>query len=188
MIRNFLAAAFLIAGAMTPALGQAAQGTIASGDFAAINPAMPQRERDFLNIIGEARDRYKVARTVGSQADVRMAMQVRVIDFVTVSADAQRWLGIVKGVGTTREGDFWIDVEIAPDITISTSQNLAADPEHVTLIRPGSPVAKAAGGIGIGQKITFSGNLVRYLITTDDGMIERPQLYAHFSDIKPLQQ
>ena len=180
-MRRFLAIVSFVAVA-TPA----AVSVAGSASFLALQAVAPERERDFLSIIGNARDQLKDAGTLDKRADVRMGMQVKVMDFIQLSADAKDWVGIVKEHGRTREGDAWITIEIGPNVIVSTVRALNDDPGHVTLIRAKSAVSEGLKKIEIGQKVAFSGTLVRYLITSDENMIERPQLFAHFTDIKPL--
>lgn len=152
----------------------------------ALDATMPQRERDFLLIIGEARAQLGNAGTLNKRANVRIAMQLKLVNFVGADRDVKSWVGIVKEHGHTREGDVWITVEIGPDVTFSTVRELADDPEHVSLIRASSPVSEQLKHIAIGEKIVFSGTLVRYLITSDEEMINRPLILAHFTEIEPL--
>ncbi|HLG89423.1 MAG TPA: hypothetical protein VKZ79_19765 [Alphaproteobacteria bacterium] len=180
-MRRFLAIASFLAAAASAAVSIAGPAI-----FPALEAAAPQRERDFLTIIGNARDDLNGAGTVGKRADVRMGMQVKLANFIQVSDQAKDWVAVVKEHGRTREGDAWITLEIGPNVTVRTVRSLSDDPEHVTLVRAFSPVAERLKKIEIGQKVAFSGTLVRYLITSDEDMIERPQIFAHFTDIKPL--
>jgi len=178
---RFLLAAIVVIIGFSAAPAFADSSTPAA--FADLERDMPKRERDFLAIIGDARGQFKTTRSDAARTDIRVSMQIRITNFVVESAKADGWLGIVKRMGTTREGDSWIEIEIAPDLTLLTSQNLDLDPDHVTLIRKGSGVDKSIADIGVDQVVIFSGTMVRYLTGTDEDMVQHPKIYSHFTDI-----
>ena len=183
MIRTFAAILFF-----SVSFAAAAGTPGGSAMFPQLDPIMPQRERDFLSIIGSARDQLNQSRTPNSAANVRMAMQIKIMDFVDVAYEAKDWAGIVKEHGRTREGDAWITIEMGPDVAAATMRALSDDPEHFTLIRAHSEVSDQLKHVMIGQKVLFSGTLLRYFISTDEAMIQRPVTYWHFDQIKLLSQ
>ena len=146
---------------------------------------VPQRERDFVQIIENAR---KAAKQAHSSKDARMDLQIRVTNFYNQSHDFVKWQGTVVGTSVADNGDVWISIKITDGVTISTSPTRADDPHYVTLIKPGSPIAKIATKLRAGQPVVFSATLMRYVNDSDDDMINNPRLLGHFTELKALQQ
>jgi hypothetical protein len=147
-------------------------------------PQVPQRERDFIQIIEDAR---KEARVSHSLKDVRMGLQIRVMNFYQQSHELEGWQGTVKATHVTEDGDVWISIAIDDGITLTTSPTRAADRRYLTLLKGGTPLAKIAAGLKTGQPVLFTATLFRYVNDSDDDMINNPRLLGHFTSLKPLQ-
>lgn len=147
-------------------------------------PQLPERERQFIQIIEDARKELKVSRSI---KDVRMGMQIRVTNFYDQSHFLEGWLGTVDGTRVYDNGDVWIDIKIAEGITVGTVQTHARDTQYATLIEGGTKLAQIAADLHAGQPIQFTAVLFRYVTDSDEEMIKNPRLLAHFTSLKPLE-
>ena len=168
--------------AVSPARADPAGETPPPADANA--PQVPQRERDFIKIIENARQEAKVSHSL---KDVRMGLQIRVMDFYQQSHEFEGWLGTVQATRTTQDGDVWISVAIADKITLTTSPTRAADRYYRTLLRGGTPLANVASRLRTGQRVQFTATLFRYVNDSDDDMINNPRMLGHFTELKPLE-
>lgn len=147
-------------------------------------PEPPQRERDFVQIIQDARTEMRTTRA--SYKDIRLQMQMRVQTFYETSHEFEGWIGSVNATRVLDKGDMWISIKIADGISVSTSPSHADDPEYQTLIRGGSKLANVAAKLVIGQKVSFSATLLRFVGDSDEDMIKTPRLLVHFNRLEPL--
>lgn len=147
----------------------------------------PQRERDLIGILMDARKQYQTAKTANPAQDARMAMQMNVISFMRQSQVADDWIGTVKTRGITAEGKAWITIEIADGITVSTWTSQRDDLDSGSLIRPNTPLFATAQQAKLGSKIIFSATILKSVLASDDDMVLRPQFIARFSALKITQ-
>jgi hypothetical protein len=147
----------------------------------------PDRERDLIAILTDAQKALRTSRSASPAQDARIAMQVRVTDFMRKSQDVKDWVGTVKSHGLTPEGDAWITIEIAENITIGTWQSAADDRRADTLLRQHSALFKAVNGAKIGQSIIFSGRIVNSVLSDDDDMVTHPRFIGRFTALRIAQ-
>ena len=145
---------------------------------------MPQRERDLIAIIDDARSQMATNHGPTPAQDARLAMQIKVMSYMRQSQNAQDWVGTVKTRGTTPEGDAWIVIEIAENITIATWQTERNDVNANTLFKPHSKLFQAVKSAKLGQPVIFSGLVLKSVLGQDDQMVLNPQFIARFSAIK----
>lgn len=175
-IRWFFVSALLLALGAFPS--QAFADDAPDSDAAA---SMPQRERDLIAILMDARKAYQTGKSANPAKDARMDMQLGVIGFMRQSQIADKWIGTVKTRGLTPEGNAWITIEIADGITISTWASQRDDIDSGTLIRPRTMLFPTAQQAKIGSTIVFSATILKSVLASDDEMVLRPQFIARFS-------
>jgi hypothetical protein len=158
----------------------------AAVDGAAL-PSMPEREHAFIELLVEARRQYEAASPGLARQQSRLETQIRLVRFMNGFQDIEDWVGIVRSSHTNREGDRSIRIEIAPGILVTTGDNRQNDPDLITLIEPHSPIYAAIDSLGVGQPVIFSGRMLTGRLSTDDDMMERPQIYARFSSLRAAQ-
>ena len=179
---------WLSAGVLLLALGAVSPQLLAE-DAPDAGPAasMPQRERDLIAILTDARKQYQTSKTANPAQDARMNMQMRVIGFMRQSQVADDWIGTVKTRGITPEGKAWITIEIADGVTVSTWTSRGDDSDSGTLIRPSTPLFATVQQAKIGSTVIFSGTILKSVLAADDDMVMRPQFVARFSALKITQ-
>ncbi|MDB5397467.1 MAG: hypothetical protein JWM91_4973 [Rhodospirillales bacterium] len=148
---------------------------------------MPQRERDLLDILLDARKQYASSHSTTPAPDARVAMQIRVISFMRQSQLATDWIGTVKSRGITPEGNAWITIEIADGITISTWTTTRDDGDSATLFRLHAKLYAPAQAAKIASPVIFSGTILKSVLADDNEMVLRPRFIARFSSLKLAQ-
>ena len=149
--------------------------------------SQPQRERDLIAILMDARKEYQTAKTPNPAQDARMDMQLRVIGFMRQSQIADKWVGTVKSRGLTPEGNAWIVIEIADGITVATWQSQRDDIESGTLVRPHAPLFDVFQQAKLGSTVIFDATILKSVLASDDDMVLRPQFIARFGGLKITQ-
>jgi hypothetical protein len=179
---------WLFAGGLLLALS-AGSSQLLADDAPDAGPAAsaPQRERDLVDIVMDARKQFQTSKTANPAQDARMSMQMRVIAYMRQSQVADDWVGTVKTRGITPDGKAWITVEIADGITVSTWTSQADDLDSGTLIRPSAPLFATVQQAKIGSTVIFGGTILKSVLATDDEMVLRPQFIAHFNALKITQ-
>jgi hypothetical protein len=148
---------------------------------------MPQRERDLIAILMDARKQYNASHSTAPAAQARVDMQIRVISFMRQSQLATDWIGTVKSRGITPEGYAWITLEIADGITVSTWTTVADDGDSATMFRPKAKLFAPAQAAKIASTVIFSGTILKSVLADDEEMVRRPRFIARFSDLKLAQ-
>jgi hypothetical protein len=155
-----------------------------SAPRAAAQPSMPARQRELIALIAEGRRAYDAAPAGLAQINARLDLQIRMTRFVNGESEAKGWLGIVRSSEKTLEGDRVFSVEVGPGVIVGTCENRYHDPDLLTLILPHSSIYKTVGKLEIGQPVVFDATILKGRYSTDDDMVRRPFLVAHFSDVK----
>ena len=145
---------------------------------------MPQREKDLIAILMDARKQFKTSHSTAPASDARVAMQIRVIAFMRQSQLATDWIGTVKSRGMSPEGYGWITIEIADGITISTWTTVRDDGDSATMFRQHSRLFGPAQAAKIASPIIFSGTILKSVLTGDEEMVMQPRFIARFSALK----
>jgi hypothetical protein len=149
--------------------------------------SQPQRERDLIAILMDARKEYQTAKTPNPAQDARMDMQLRVIGYMRQSQIADKWIGTVKSRGLTPEGNAWIVIEIADGITVGTWQSQRDDVESGSLIREHAPLFSTFQQAKLGSTVIFDATILKSVLASDDDMVLRPQFIARFGGLKITQ-
>lgn len=148
---------------------------------------MPQMERDYLEIVLDARKQYQSARTAEARESARAGMQIRLHRLLGLDHEARDWTGTIQNVQTLPGGDRAVSIELGPDITLSTWQNRFFDGEYATLIPPDSPFYHALDGANAGDPVRFNATLIGSRVASDDEMVRRPELIARLIGLRRLE-
>jgi hypothetical protein len=151
-----------------------------------LESAMPQSERDYIKVLQDARSRFESVHTAEARKDARVAMQVRLHELLGLNHEARDWTGRIRDVRTLADQQKAIEIEIEPEITVSTWQSPFFDGQYATLIGPRSPLYKKLEGAGVGAPVKFSAILIGGRVSSDEEMVERPQVIAKFTAIERL--
>ena len=146
---------------------------------------MPDRERELIGLLNAAAAEYQAARTAKVKTDLRLGMELKVTAFMKQSQDAVDWLGVIHASHSTLDGDRWLSIDIAPDISLSTFQNHYADSDTQTLISRYAPLGHMVDQLMAGDVVKFSGRMMILDVTDDDAMVVRPHLIVRFKSIAP---
>jgi hypothetical protein len=146
---------------------------------------MPDSERALLAIVADVQKQYAASRSASGARDARIALQVRITALMKQSQAMNDWVGTVNTRGTTPGGNTWISIDIGNGATISTWRTESDDQVYDTLFRSYQPLAPVAAKARIGQRVTFSGTIMKSLLTKDEDMVANPQFIASFTALKP---
>lgn len=147
---------------------------------------LPPRESDFIAIFQNSRRQYNAARSVDGRRNTRMAMQSAIHNFMGLSHTAEDWVGVFKDSKKNPLGSQSLEIEIAPGVTMSTSDNPAADGTYSTMIKQYSALGKTVDSFAIGDEVTFSADVIGSVISGDDDMVLHPQLIAKFKKLQKI--
>jgi len=147
---------------------------------------LPPREYDFIAIFQNSRHQYTAARSIDGRRNARMAMQSTLHNFMGLSHAADDWVGVFKDSKKNPLGSRSLEIEIAPGVTISTSDNPAADGTYFTMIKQNSAMGKTIDDLAIGDEVTFSAEVIGSVISSDDDMVLHPQLIAKFKKLEKI--
>lgn len=148
---------------------------------------MPQREGALIEIFNKARREFDAARRNDERRQTRLEMQVHEADFMKASATARDWIGIVQESHATPEGVAWIAIEISPGIRIMTAKSRSEDLNSLTLITRGSSLYDVINGLATGQAIIFSATFLGGRLGSDEDMVKRPEIMAHFISVRAVE-
>jgi len=121
--------------------------------------------------------------------------RAKTICAVQPSAQVEHWVGKLTKLTTNSEGLGVITVAIGNDIFVSTWNNFFSDKQYGTLIDPDTDVSNSLEVLEIGQRIKFSGSLIRdqkldCFQTQNlrmDYAINQPVFTFRFSDVQTYQ-
>ncbi len=149
---------------------------------------IPDREREYVEIVDKARKAFQSAKSVDGRRAARAAFQIDAHNFMGLSHDAKDWVGIFKESKFLPNGKRSLRIEISPNVTIETGNNEFDDSVYETLIKPYMPIGKLIGDLAIGQPVSFSANLIGAVISSDEDMVLQPRVIGRFSDFKVLDE
>ncbi|MFD6177140.1 MULTISPECIES: DUF2510 domain-containing protein [unclassified Isoptericola] len=151
----------------------------ATPDPAAQYGEQPRSEREFVTIVTDGFAAFDKADTDLQQSEAIRKRNAKICDAVGTAADD--WTGVVTDVGANGEGKAWVEIEVAPNITVQTWNNALSDTFDDTLIPPGSSMFDNLVAMKSGDKVTFSGEFVR----DDDACVQTTNITQHFSGVDP---
>ncbi|SKC51343.1 DUF2510 domain-containing protein [Krasilnikoviella flava] len=139
----------------------------------------PRSEREFVTIVTDGFRSFDKADTDLQQSEAIRKRNEKVCSDVGSTADS--WTGVVVDVGANGEGKAWVEVEVAPNVTVLTWNNALSDTFDDTLIAPGSSMFENLVAMKEGDKVTFSGEFVR----DDDACVQTTNVTQYFSGVDP---
>jgi len=146
---------------------------------------MPQRERDLIEILSAIRRNAPSASDKEAMRAARLQRQIEESRFMREDAAARDWIGIVEESHTTKAGDLWLMIDIAPGIRILTAKSHIVDADDDTLIAAGSALYDIVSQLRTGQAVRFSATFEGGVIAADEDMVKRPEIQARFILVTP---
>jgi hypothetical protein len=135
-------------------------GMIAGGGKSAAPPApsvpMPSDQAGFTSAVSAARTAYKSAANELAAGGVRNNRQ-QAICRVVRDQSASGWIGKISQLSSNGDGKGVLQIEIAPNIHVSTWNNAVSDVGSNTLIDPNSSLFKSLAAMKQGDVVRFSG-------------------------------
>ena len=159
-----------------------------------IESLKPESQKKFEEIVAAHLQQYKDAQNELQESTARKN-RGKSLGSLGMGYSVKDWVGTISSMVTTTEGDAGIDISVNKSITISTWNNSLSDIADGTLIKSESPLYQKIINLKKGQKVKFSGKLVKsdgmdfYKETslTIDGSMRSPDFLIIFTDISPLQ-
>jgi hypothetical protein len=176
--------AFIFAGGDALAGPSSAAPQTSLADSTSVKTPLPQRERDYIDIIENARKQYRAARSADGRKDARMTMQIKTHEFMGLSHDARGWVGVFKESKITPLGRRSLRIEIAPGVTIVTEENAYSGDPYDTMVKATSPVGRGIEGLTVGQPVIFDASFIGSRISGDDDMVLQPEIIARFTSLE----
>ena len=148
--------------------------------------AMPRAEQDYIKAIADARTQFEAARSDAARKGARAGLQIRLHALLGLNHRASDWIGRLRNSGKLFDGRRWVEIEIAPDVTIATWRTDQLDGQYATLLQPGSALAHAVDSAAVGTTVKFSADLIGGRVGSDEDMVKQPQAIARFTAIAPV--
>jgi hypothetical protein len=151
----------------------------------------PAIQKAVLGIIEKFKLKYEQAANDLQQADTRLTRDEQICKATKGSA-ITNWTGVVENIGAASEGEAYLTVRIAEDVTLETWNNSLSDYADETLISRKSPIYKVVLSLKEGQIVKFSGKFVPAdgacldtMNITEYFAINSPEFVFRFSKIVP---
>jgi hypothetical protein len=146
-------------------------------------------EKTFIEAVTSARSLYETAANEMQQGATRSTRKQRICAAVP-NLSATDWTGTVASLSSNGDGWGVLSIEIAPKVTVSTTNNAFSDGVEKTLLNPTSEIFKKASHLSQGQKVRFSGTFISSETDcaversmTLKGSIQSPDFAFQFADI-----
>ena len=144
----------------------------------------------FKNLICKHRREYRDAANEVQKTKIFRTRVRELRTFFENSLSIKNWRGVVREISTTTDSKVSLEVSFGCGIKIGTWNNALSDMGDFTLIDIDSEIAERITSLSIGQKITFSGNLIQHQINfireksiTEQGAMIAPEFLIEFTDI-----
>jgi hypothetical protein len=189
-ILGIAAGLFVTAIAITPSRTQPAGGVaVKSGSEGISLPAaaaapepvpLPVTERAYIAAIHDAQAKYRDAANDLKRSSVYVDM-MNAIHVAVPGGAASSWIGTIAGLGTNGDGNAWVEITIADDMTVKTWNNSFSDVQSHTLIANGSTVYRVLADLDKGTTVRFTAQLLALGDITEAGKVNSPEMIARFS-------
>jgi hypothetical protein len=148
---------------------------------------IPAREKEFITIFTEARRQFaSETRTAKREAD-QILLEQRIGAFMRRGQDVRDWVGVVRNHGMADKTHSWVEIEIAPDLVLSTLRNMSQDQDYQTLIPQYSPMSTVLNhDILMGQAVIFDASMLIFDVPDDRNAVERSKFIARFWKLRPI--
>ena len=170
----------------SPSADQTAQ--VSNSDHPSV--VVPDDERRFILAVTSAHDAYEAASNEMAQGGTRDTRKDAICHALNSEGVATNWIGTIKTLSSNGDGKGVLEIEIAPNVTVGTWNNVLSDVEDHTLLDPKSSVFQAASAMSVGDAVEFSGSFIpsdtdciRETSLTLAGSMQEPNFLVRFSSI-----
>jgi hypothetical protein len=151
---------------------------------------VPQDEASFLVAVTAARSEYNLCQNDMAKGASRLNREKALCSILT-GTHIDQWIGKATSLTTNSSGKGIIVVQIAPGVTIETTNNEISDALDHTLLSQDSSVFRQAMTLKEGDTISFSGDFIssdidciREMSITLEGSMTEPEFLFHFTSIE----
>ena len=169
---------------------QPAKPTVAAVTPPATPPDDKTIEAAFISAVDDARAEYDHGQNDLIKGAARVHRRERLCQLMHALA-VHEWTGTVTRLSSSSSGKGVLDVSIAPQITIATTNNALSDSFEHTLLEPDSDVFRQALSLSKGQRVVFSGffqssdtDCVQERSLTQQGSMTDPEFAFRFTDVQ----
>jgi hypothetical protein len=154
--------------------------------------SLPASQQGFVDIVEASRRAYNAAANDMAKGSTRPTRARGLCDSLSGTA-VNNWIGTITTLSTNSDGDGVLAVSIAKDITFKTWNNSFSDMSDNTILNHTSSIYRKASALSVGQKVRFSGNLIRAQtdcfkessISMSGSMLD-PEFIFRFGSIDPI--
>jgi hypothetical protein len=154
--------------------------------------AMPERQRQFVDIIDNFAARYGQTPNEMAQGALRPQRANAICSLMSRDTSVRAWIGKVKKMSSNNEGKGVLEISISPSASVKTWNNALSDIGDHTLLEPGSPLHTQAVDLRPGQSVEFSGTFLAgnkdcfgESSITQRGSMSEPEWLFRFQTITP---
>ena len=189
-----LAVASSLAGTKKPntvtAQATAGQTSSAAGAQQSKIEALPEKQRAFLAMIEDFKKRFGAATNELQESALELERVDSIAKLLGAGLPAQNWIGKITSLETNTQGKAAITVELSPEASLLTWNNMLGDMIYPTMINVGTPVYKSLMNMAVGDKVAVSGSFVvtneRKILEgsmTIAGAMKSPDFLFLFTDV-----
>jgi hypothetical protein len=169
---------------------EAPASPITPAEVVAPSIPMPAIEQRFIQTVAAAQTESQGAANDMQRGGIKAKRDKAICAVLSPPFKASNWIGTMATIDSNSDGKGVVEIKIADDITVETTNNSLSDSEYGTLIEPGSPVFVAASGMSVGQPVMFSGNFfaddnscIVEMSLTLHGKLKTPDFLFRFSGV-----
>lgn len=155
--------------------------------------AMPEKQRAFLAMIKDYKTRFGAAANELQESALELERVDSIAKLLGSGLPVQNWIGKITNLETNTQGKAAITVELSPEVSLLTWNNMLGDMAYPTMINVGTPVYKSLMNMAVGDKVTVSGSFVvtneRKILEgsmTIAGAMKSPEFLFQFNDVSKL--
>jgi hypothetical protein len=135
------------------------------------SPPLPADEVRFNAIIADTQAAYYSAPNAMAKGAVRPDRRAKLCDLLK-SPSVQNWVGTIWRQDSTTEGKGVLEVRLARNLRLATSNNAQSDRLVRTLLEPGSEPFKTVVALKRNDPVVFSGDFIR---ANEDCVLEKSE-------------
>ncbi|KQY31836.1 hypothetical protein [Rhizobium sp. Root483D2] len=155
--------------------------------------ALPEKQRAFLAMIKDYKTRFGAATNELQESALELERVDSVAKLLGSGLPVQNWIGKITSLETNTQGKAAITVELSPEVSLLTWNNMLGDMAYPTMINVGTPVYKSLMNMAVGDKIIISGSFVvtneRKILEgsmTIAGAMKSPEFLFQFNEVSKL--
>lgn len=172
---------------------KAEQKTSTVGARPSETAVLPEKQRAFLTVIEDYKTRFGAAANELQESALELERVDSIAKLLGSGLPAQSWIGEITSLETNTEGKAAITVELSPEVSLLTWNNMLGDMAYPTMINVGTPVYKSLMNMAVGDKVTISGSFVvtneRKILEgsmTIAGAMKSPEFLFRFTDVSKM--